>query len=585
MIHRAIERIQMLAQTVHDETVAALAHDLAQQLPRSELNLLVVGQFKRGKSSLINALLRADVMPTGALPVTGVVTAIRFGYEPSVTVLFRQREPEHIAVADLSLYVSEEHNPANRLGVERVEVSWPAEAIRGVALFDTPGTGSTFAHNTAAAHAALRRADAAILVVGPEPPIGADELQYARDVVASSEHLFVVLNKSDIAGESLSEILKFTEATIKSVVADRQDVYAVPLSATGARRAQRDGYEDATFGKFVSSLRRFVEEHGETTRERSIRRRILLLLQRLDALVTMRIAALELPKAERARRKQLAERALQFFDDRVRSLELIVNDDVRQTYAALEDATDSFYERDVACVHSLAAKVATERAAQRRTERIEHAVSEFAALWRSEIVDLVSHRLRSDAAKYGRLLGEIEASALEAGSAALDISAVPLIRRDVEFAPPALAQISALTPTTGLELVVAVAVDLLPKPVRVTILKRRYQDMLAHALDALSGKLRHAMMRDIEPWRRATQATIASAIENVRRAVLSAFVDVAADTSEERDLEHARNLQRELADIEASIKNEQFASVDQEAKDVGPCGGNVSVSPRMSAIE
>jgi hypothetical protein len=144
-------------------------------------------------------------------------------------------------------------------------------------------------------------------------------------------------------------------------------------------------------------------------------------------------------------------------------------------------------------------------------------------------------------------------------------SAVSVIPRNVEFEPWAPTQISALTPTTGLELVVALVIDALPRAVRVSILRRRYDHMIAHALDALRGKLRYAIIHDIEPWRRAAHITIASAIENVRRAVLSAFAGAGgADTSGERDLGYARELQRELADIEVSIKSEQFASGDLE---------------------
>jgi GTPase SAR1 family protein len=567
MIARAIERIETLARTLDDETAAKLAHELAQQLPSGELNLLVVGQFKRGKSSLINALLGDDVMPTGALPVTGVVTSIRFGSDRRLTVLFRAREPQNITKAQLPSYVSEAHNPANRLGVERVEVSWPAETIRGVTLFDTPGIGSAHAHNTAAAHATLPRADAAILVVGPEPPIGADELRYARDVVASSEHVFVVLNKSDIAGESLPEILEFTDAAIKDIVAERQGVCVVPVSATRARQAQRAGDEDAAFGAFVCSLRRFVDEHGDATRERSIRRRAVRLLQRLDALMTMRIAALALPQAERQRRRQIVERALQTVQDQARSLDLVIDDDVRQTCAALEAATNQFYERDEMSARSFAAEFAAERSRQRRNERLEQAVAEVATRWRSDAIDLVSRRLRSDGAKYGRLIGEMEASALEAGCNALDIGTAPITPRDVEFEPPALTHISSLTPTTGLELIVTLAIELLPTPLRALVLRRRHDDMMARALDALRGKLRYAIIHDIEPWRRAAHVTIASAIENARRAVLGAFADVGeADTCEERDLEYTGKLQRELADIDASIKNERFASGDVKAK-------------------
>lgn len=389
MIEHAIEWIEALAYALRDQTASMLAHELTERLPRGDLNLLVVGQFKRGKSSLINALLGADVMPTGALPLTSVATAIRFGRESRATVIFREQSlRQDVSVDNLQRYVTERYNPANRLGVECVEVLWASEAIRGLTLFDTPGIGSTYTHNTAAAFATLPRADAAILVVGPEPPIGAEELQYARDVVAASEHLFVVLNKSDLAGEALPDILDFTRGAVEQAVDQRQDVDVVPMSATRAREARSEGVEDASFARFTSSLRRFVEDKGGATRERSTRRR----------------AVLALPQAERGRRRGLVERALQMVDDLVRSLELTVDDDVRRICMASEAAMDAFYERDQSEFHSLAVELSTERSGQRRHERVERTVAERAVIWRDDVVSLASEQLTSDAAKYGAFL-------------------------------------------------------------------------------------------------------------------------------------------------------------------------------------
>ncbi len=556
MIENAIERIEVLAYAVRDETAATLAHELAEQLPRGELNVLVVGQFKRGKSSLINALLGADVMPTGALPITGVASVIRYGEKPRIEVFFRdQTQARIVSGADLALYVSEQHNPVNRLGVDRVEVSWPSKALRGLALFDTPGIGSTYTHNTAAAHATLPRADAAVLVVGPDPPIGAEELQYARDIVASSEHLFVVLNKSDIAGAALPELVQFTRAAIEQIVGERQDVDVMALSATRAREAQRDGEEDAKFARFVSSLRSFVEDQGGTTRERSMRRRTQALTQRLEALVAMRSAALSLPITERLRRKSLVESALQTVDDRTRSLELMVDDDTRRLRTILEEALDAYHDRDLTRFRALAPELCNERSVQRRGERLERALGEHAAAWRDDSLELASRQLQTDAAKYGRVLGEIEASALEAGCEILRIDPGTLTPRNVEFAPANLEVATSLTPTTGLELVIGSAIELLPAPLRKPILARRYDDVLVREMDALRGKLRYSVVANLEPWRRSVRATIASSIENVRGAVLSAFGDVSAkvDASEERDLLRIRQLRQELREINAVI--------------------------------
>lgn len=558
-MERVIERIEALAAALGDETTATLAHEIAEQLPSGELNVLVVGQFKRGKSSLINALLRADVMPTGALPVTGVATAIRFGRQGGAAVFFRQRSaPQDIRVDDLPLYVTEQHNPANCLGVERVEVLWPSEAIRGLALFDTPGIGSTYTHNTAAARATLPRADAAILVVGPEPPIGAEEIQYARDVVAASEYLFVVLNKSDLAGEALPEILEFTREAVEQAIGHRQDLHVVPMSATRARDAQNVGAEDASFAGFTSSLRKFVERQGDATRERSIRRRVLVLVARLDTLLTMRSAVLGLPGAERESRKELVKQALQMIDDRVRLLELTVDDDIRRICVAAEEAMDAFYERDEPRFRSLAMQLSAERSGQMRSERVERAVAERAEIWRKDAASRASQQLERDAAKYGRLLGEVEASALEAGCDVLQIDASTLTPRSIEFAPAKVELVSSLTPTTGLEIIISNAIELMPSPLRKLILRRHYDDLLARALDALRGKMRYAISRDLEPWRRSARITITSVVANVRRAVLNAFDKISTDAvaSEEDELRYVGQLQRELLEIRTALEDE-----------------------------
>lgn len=562
MIGDAIERIEAVAHAVRDETTAWLTQELAEQLPRGELNLLVVGQYKRGKSSLINALLEADVMPTGSLPVTGVSTAVRYGAERRINVLKRNgSERSSICVDDLALYVSEQFNPANRLGLERVELFWPAEAIRGLALFDTPGIGSVHAHNTAAAHAALPRADAAILVVGPEPPIGAEELRYARDVVDASERLFIVLNKSDLAGPALLEILEFTRDAVREVVGKRGPIEIVALSATRARDAQRLGAQDPAFAEFVSSLKRFVEQQGEVTRERSIRRRASALAQRLETLLAMRAAALVLPAQERAKRKALVEHALQRVDDRVRALELLVNDDVRHLSSELEDLLNTCYDRDAVAFGALGAELTRERSGQRRTERIEAAVTERAATWRADAMDYASKRLHLHRAKYARLFGEIEAAALKAGCDVLSVTAESLTAREVEFTVAGLTLTALSVPTTGLEIVVELGIDLLPAPLRQPILRRRYDSMLASELDALRGKLRHRADQDLEHWRKVVQTTILSSTKSTRDAILDAFGELSPvpTAAEEHERAHVRALRDEVSRIREELNGWEAA--------------------------
>ena len=131
--------------------------------------MAALGQFKRGKSTLLNALLGMPLLPMGVTPVTAIPTFIRAGDSTRIRITF-DGDKEPIIVSDgeeipeiLENYISEARNPHNRLRVAGVAIEAPSEFLRqGVTLIDTPGVGSTFLHNTSAAEASLAECDAAV---------------------------------------------------------------------------------------------------------------------------------------------------------------------------------------------------------------------------------------------------------------------------------------------------------------------------------------------------------------------------------------------------------------------------------------
>jgi hypothetical protein len=333
----------------------------------------------------------------------------------------------------------------------RVDVTWPSERIRGFVLFDTPGVGSTLEHNTLTAREALPRADAAILIVGPEPPIGAEELQYAREVVASSERLFVVFNKSDIAGNALPDLLDFTQKATAEILDERKATEVLPLSATVARDAQRRGMEDPAFARFVESLQRFLGEQGEAIRGNSARRRALTILKRIGALLAMRHEALSLPRAERQHRKGLVERALQSIDDRARSLELTVDDDIRRLIDATQEHLDQWYADQEATIRTESRVLSSEPSSRLRAVRLERCLADKGRALREAALERASCELEANTTKYARLVSELEVAALQAGCEALHVDASVLEPPHIEFTQARLEIVASLEATTGLE--------------------------------------------------------------------------------------------------------------------------------------
>lgn len=130
--------------------------ELSEKLTFEQFNLVVMGQFKRGKSTLINALLGAEILPTSIVPLTSIVTILRYGRDSKAVVRYLNDATQEISFLDIPKYVTEKCNPQNKLGVKDVEVFYPSDFVRdGVCIIDTPGVGSVFQHNTDVSYAYL----------------------------------------------------------------------------------------------------------------------------------------------------------------------------------------------------------------------------------------------------------------------------------------------------------------------------------------------------------------------------------------------------------------------------------------------
>lgn len=223
LLDRAIRLMNGLGTTLQSERERL--EFLVQRLEGGTLNLAVLGQFKRGKSTLVNALLGEPVLPSSVVPLTAVPTFIRAGTALGVRVFYKGRSaPEEYAVSGpeelrdlLERFVTETGNPKNRLGVSQVEVLHPAPLLRrGVALIDTPGIGSTLRHNTEATLNFLPQCDAALFLVSPDPPITETEVEFLRQVRERVPRLFFLLNKADLLGpKEREESLRFLKDVLR----------------------------------------------------------------------------------------------------------------------------------------------------------------------------------------------------------------------------------------------------------------------------------------------------------------------------------------------------------------------------------
>jgi GTPase Era involved in 16S rRNA processing len=206
-----------VAAAVGADEIVAEVRDLAERIAEGRFYVTCVGQFKRGKSTLLNALIGESILPTGVAPVTSVVTVVRYDRQPSTQVRLVDHGWRPIDSATLADYVTEERNPKNEKGVEVVEVRVPSPLLEtGMCLVDTPGIGSVFASGSLATRKFVPHIDAALVVLGADPPISGEELALVKDVGKHVQEMIFVLNKADrLSDADRAEALAFTRRILK----------------------------------------------------------------------------------------------------------------------------------------------------------------------------------------------------------------------------------------------------------------------------------------------------------------------------------------------------------------------------------
>jgi hypothetical protein len=180
------------------------------------IRVLVVGEFKQGKSMLVNALVSAPVCPVYDDVATAVPTVVQFAEEPVLTVV-RQHDgadgpvEQRTTRSDVPLpelseavaaHVSESHNPGNRQKLHHVEVGVPRHLLQaGLEIVDTPGVGGLNSVHGAATMSALPTADAVLLVSDASQEYTAPELEFLSRAVRLCPNVACVLTKTDLYPE------------------------------------------------------------------------------------------------------------------------------------------------------------------------------------------------------------------------------------------------------------------------------------------------------------------------------------------------------------------------------------------------
>jgi len=275
------------------------------QFQAANFSLAVLGKVKRGKSTLINALLgRKDDLaaPIDKLPASSTVSHFRWSEKEKVVVHYRDGRHDEVPLEQVRGYATEELNPGNSKMVELLDIAGPFEGLEDrLELVDTPGAGSLHDHHDALLHAFIPQADAVIFLVSAQMPLDQDELDLLKKIKDADNiaKIFFAINRIDEAGP---EDLNAAEAHNRQLLEEHQ-IPVKKLYRISAKRA----FEGNAAESGVPELLADVQEYLRTQKAAVIRHRLVSRVQ-LAAVPVAQQIQIEHQCSSKTREELIAEK-------------------------------------------------------------------------------------------------------------------------------------------------------------------------------------------------------------------------------------------------------------------------------------
>lgn len=275
-----LEKVRADVLAVYPTVLAELGTELAdtrrmllersrERLAAGRYLVVVCGEFRRGKSSLLNALVeRKALFPVDVDVTTSVVCTLEWAEQDHGLVHFGPTDPEdpastpppeHVPLDRIAEFVTEQSNPGNARDVVRAEMRAPFAQLRtGLILVDTPGVGSLNAGHTAATRAFLPRADAIMFVCSAAQPLGTVELDFLADALDQCPIVITAVTMVDkvVAPEPVVAEARARIAKVADVAEDELVVVGVSAhrKRTGMELVDLDLVESSGFPALEAHL-------------------------------------------------------------------------------------------------------------------------------------------------------------------------------------------------------------------------------------------------------------------------------------------------------------------------------------------
>lgn len=371
-INASISELLRLCDELELASRSQSLHVIQDKLQNHSFSVGIMGEFKRGKSTVINALLGKSILPADILPCSATLNQIKWDVKPHAEVHFKDEGKKDVTIDELANYVTKltEESEQNAANVEEAIVYYPCQFCQnGVKIIDTPGLNDDERMNKIA-ESVLPTLDAIIMVIVPDAPFSISEADFVRNKVMFSDlaRIIFVINKIDTVREHDRNrvIDTITNKIQKSVLEKVSTIYGedskeykesktklggirvYPLSAMDALDGKLEGNNDllehSGMLEFETALTRLLTEERGLLELVAPVNTILAALKEAQDMIVMRKNAMELDKEEFEKIQQEAIEQIEEVRTKKKSEVDRIKAQSKNIYGELLPEIDTMYE-------------------------------------------------------------------------------------------------------------------------------------------------------------------------------------------------------------------------------------------------
>lgn len=202
-VQNAFQQVKSIAREMHMSNAIHQMDDIMQRMTGDDFHLVIVGEFSRGKSTFVNALLGKRILPASKNPTTAIISKIIYGEKPAFRIHYKNGklplsmeesafkkltappEPDESDIVSVQEF-SEKQKKINE--IDFAEISYPLPFCKDkVEVVDTPGTNDLNVGRMEITYGYLNQADAVILLLAAYQPLSSSEAQFLKERILGNQ--------------------------------------------------------------------------------------------------------------------------------------------------------------------------------------------------------------------------------------------------------------------------------------------------------------------------------------------------------------------------------------------------------------